>query len=286
MQVEFSINKIKYIIDSTKPIDISIPLDFKGKQPNIYNADKAGSKACEIGSFIGDTRRGGSCNFEEYRLIAHCNGTHTECIGHIADERISIQNVLQDSFIPATLITVEPENALDTSDNYDPRKNESDRLITSRTLHDALEFAEPGFLDGLVIRTLPNDDTKKSRKYMDALPPFLSKEGVEFIVKLGVKHLLLDIPSVDRAFDEGKLTVHHIYWNVKQGSHNVDINNHSLKTITEMVYVPGEVKDGPYLLNIQIAPFVSDASPSRPLMYQLIISPAMRDFDSLIEYRK
>ncbi|MFI5212050.1 MAG: cyclase family protein [Ignavibacteria bacterium] len=272
MQVEFVINKIKYSIDSGHPIDISIPLDFKGEQPNIYNAEKASSKACEIGSFIGDTRRGGSCNFEEYRLIAHCNGTHTECAGHITDERISIQKVLKDAFIPTTLITIEPEKALDTPDSYDPKKNESDRLITCRILKDALESAEPGFLEGLVIRTIPNDNSKKSRKYMDTLPPFLSKEGVEFIVKLGVKHLLLDIPSVDRAFDEGKLSAHHIYWNIEQGSHSVDSGNYSPKTITEMVYAGNEVMDGPYLLNIQIAPFVSDASPSRPVLFQLTIN--------------
>jgi kynurenine formamidase len=205
-------------------------------------------------------------------LIAHCNGTHTECVGHIADERISIQNVLEDAFIPVTLITIEPEEAFDTPDSYDPQKNESDRLITCRILKDALESEVPGFLEGLVIRTIPNDNSKKSRKYMDSLPPYLSKEAMEFIVKLGVKHLLLDIPSVDRAFDEGKLSAHHIYWNIEQGSHNVDINNHSLKTITEMVYVPNEVKDGHYLLNIQIAPFVSDASPSRPLLFQLSIN--------------
>lgn len=271
MRLEFIINKNVYSVDSTQPIDISIPLNFGGEQPNIYNADKASSKACEIGSFIGDTRRGGSCNFEEYSLIAHCNGTHTECVGHITDERISIQKVLKDAFIPATLITLEPENAFDTPDSYEPQKNESDRLLTYRILKDKLGLAEPGFTDGLIIRTIPNDDSKKSRSYMDTLPPYLSVQAMEYIGSLGIKHLLLDIPSVDRAFDEGKLTAHHIFWNVEQGSHKVDVDDHSLKTITEMIYVPSEVKDGPYLLNLQIAPFVSDASPGRPVLYQLSI---------------
>lgn len=269
MRLEFVVNNKDYIIDSTEPLDISIPLNFGGEQPNIYDAQKASSKACEIGTFVGDTRRGGSCNFEEYTLIAHCNGTHTECVGHITDERISIRNVLNDSFIPAVLITVEPEKAFDTPDTYYPNKNESDFLITQLNLSEALRFKEVGFLEGLIIRTLPNDVSKKSRRYMDHLPPFLSRQAMEYIVRLGVKHLLLDIPSVDRAFDEGKLTAHHLYWGVEEGSHKIDPRNYSLKTITEMIYVPDIVKDGLYLLNLQIAPFESDATPSRPVLYTI-----------------
>jgi hypothetical protein len=92
---------------------------------------------------------------------------------------------------------------------------------------------------------------------------------MKLISQLNVNHLLVDIPSVDRTFDEGKLSAHHIYWDVKQGSHDVDTQNHSLKTITEMIYVPDEVEDGVYLLNLQIAPFVSDASPSRPVLFRI-----------------
>jgi len=41
-------------------------------------------------------------------------------------------------------------------------------------------------------------------------------------------------------------------------------------TITEMIYVPDWVHDGFYLLNIQIASFVNDASPSKPILYQIL----------------
>ena len=69
------------------------------------------SKPCEAGELVGDTRRGGSCNFEQYSFIPHCNGTHTESIGHLTNERISVHESLKDVFIPATLVSVEPENA-------------------------------------------------------------------------------------------------------------------------------------------------------------------------------
>jgi hypothetical protein len=126
------------------------------------------------------------------------------------------------------------------------------------------------FTDELIVRTLPNDESKKSRKYVKNPPPYFSIEAMKVIKDLNVKHLLVDIPSVDRAFDEGRLTAHHIFWDVKQGSHVVDKENHSLNTITEMIYVPDSVLDGNYLLNLQIAPFVSDASPSRPVIYKII----------------
>jgi len=41
-------------------------------------------------------------------------------------------------------------------------------------------------------------------------------------------------------------------------------------TITELVYVPDSIADGLYLLNIQIASFELDASPSKPVLYRLV----------------
>ena len=41
------------------------------------------------------------------------------------------------------------------------------------------------------------------------------------------------------------------------------------KTITEMIYVPNEISDGLYVLNLQIAPFENDASPSKPVLYKV-----------------
>ena len=269
MKAKFQINNSEYEIDTQQGIDISIPLIFNGEQPNIYDVSKASAKAFESGEFVGDTRRGGSCNFEEYKLITHCNGTHTECVGHISDERIYVNETLCEELIPSVLITLSPVNANETGDNYSPHKVKEDRLITKKSIEDALKNCNMDFICGLIIRTLPNDDSKKSRRYEKNPPPFFSIEGMRLVKDLNVKHLLVDIPSVDRARDSGRLTAHHIYWDVTQGSHSVDKKNHSLKTITEMIYVPDSVNDGIYLLNLQIAPFTADASPSRPVLFKI-----------------
>jgi arylformamidase len=270
MEITFILGGRDLRIETGELLDISIPLEFNGAQPNSYDADMASSKACEIGDFIGDTRRGGSCNFDELRLIPHCNGTHTECVGHISDERISIHETLIDVLIPSVLITVTPENAMSASDRYTPEKKESDYLITKDSISEALKGADNHYFEGLIIRTLPNDDLKKSRRYMKQQPPFFSLEAMEYVSELKVKHLLVDIPSVDRAFDKGKLSTHHIYWKVPQGNHDVDKVNHSMNTITEMIYVPNDIPDGWYMLNLQIPNFVSDAAPSRPFIFKIL----------------
>ncbi len=281
MLISIQIENNSYRIDTDKPIDLSIPLNFNGEQPNVYGTERAVSKPCEAGSLVGDTRRGGSCNFEQYTFIPHCNGTHTECIGHITHERISVAESLKDAFIFATLITVQPESALDTADSYTPEKNAEDRLITRASLEKAFGKEPPkggtqnegGTQNGaaLIVRTLPNDDSKKTRDYTEDPPPFFSLEAISYIAKSGFEHLLVDTPSIDRMFDEGKLSAHRIFWNVPQGSFEAGKESRAGSTITEMIYVPDEVKDGTYLLNLQIAPFAADAAPSRPLIFENVI---------------
>ena len=53
---------------------------------------------------------------------------------------------------------------------------------------------------------------------------------------------------------------------VEPGSREVNVNTRIKNTITELIYVPNDVEDGEYLLNIQIAPFESDCAPSRPVL--------------------
>ncbi|MBL7961446.1 cyclase family protein [bacterium] len=269
MKLQIELSSKSYSIDLENPIDVSIPVLFNGPQPNTYGVPPAHSKTYEDKNFIGDTRRGGSCNFETCAITPHCNGTHTECAGHISLERISIHNTLRSLLIPSTLITVKPVNSSETSETYSPDKLKDDEIITAKSLFYKLNDAPKEFLKGLLIRTLPNDDSKKERNYKDVNAPFFSLEAMDYLDELGVDHLLVDMPSVDRAMDDGKLSAHHIFWAVPQGSHDVDPEAYSTKTITEMIFVPDEIADGNYLLNIQIPNFVADAAPSRPILYRI-----------------
>ncbi len=66
----------------------------------------------------------------------------------------------------------------------------------------------------------------------------------------------------DKEEDGGALATHKAFWlypdNTREGC-----------TITELIYVPDEISDGFYLLNIQIASFEIDVSPSKPVLYKL-----------------
>ena len=113
MVLSFQKNNQIYEVNTDEAIDISITLCFNGPQPNAYGVEPATSKPCEAGDLVGDTRLGGGVNFEQYTFIPHCNGTHTECVGHITNERFSVTDCLKDVFIPAVLVSVEPTGSGD-----------------------------------------------------------------------------------------------------------------------------------------------------------------------------
>ena len=249
------------------PIDISVPMDFNGPQPNAYGVGPARSEPCVSGELIGDTRRGGSCNFERYTIVPHCNRTHTECVGHITKKRISVRECLRDSIVPAALISVEPLAAGATEDSYSIALAEADRVIARAPLEQVISKIDAKAA-ALIVRTLPNDESKLVRRYGDEIPPFFTSEAMALIVEKGFDHLVVDLPSVDRMFDEGKLSNHRLFWNVEPGKFKVSSETRMRSTITELAFVPEDVLDGLYFLNLQIAPFVADASPSRPLLYR------------------
>jgi hypothetical protein len=254
-----------FVFDLERPIDISIPLRFNGPQPNAFGVEPAASAPCQAGSLVGDTRQGGSCNFESYTFIPHCNGTHTECIGHITRERISARDCLRDVFVQAVLVTVEAElRGKDKVISKDEVEGKVELLGAKHAGRDA------GGPVGLIVRTLPNGDGKLSAEYgADNIPHYFSREAMEYIVEAGFRHLLVDLPSIDRLFDDGKLENHRLFWNVEPGSFEMNTSSLIHNTITELIYVPNEVEDGEYLLNLQIAPFHSDASPSRPVLFRI-----------------
>ena len=89
------------------------------------------------------------------------------------------------------------------------------------------------------------------------------EEAAIYLREKGVKHLLIDLPSVDKEKDDCQLLAHHAFWNTK-GKLRMDA------TITEFIYVSNKVEDGRYFLNLQIAPFENDAAPSKPILYKII----------------
>lgn len=251
--------KIKYkdqilAVDLSKPIDISIPLSNTVANPIAWYIEKPVIEPVVFGDWIGKVSEGkSSTNFNNIFFNPHGHGTHTECLGHITKEFYSINQCLKQFFFLAELVTVQPVIQGD------------DLVITKTQIEKSLKGKNP---EAIVIRTLPNESDKLSRKYSNTNWAFLSEDAALFLSRSGIQHLLIDLPSVDKEHDEGKLLAHKAFWNVK----NVDELNADARlncTITEMIFVQDEIKDGSYLLNLQIASFENDASPSKPILYQI-----------------
>lgn len=258
----------RLVADLADPLPIAVPLDFDGPQPAFHDAAPATSKALRGTGFTGDTREGGSCNCEQVTLVPHCNGTHTECVGHLTDDRISISETLRGGMHLALLLSVQPVVAAASGESSDPAPALDDLLITASALAQAAGTHLDLSHSALVIRTLPNSVERMSRRYTGTAPaPFLSREAAGWLVEREVQHLVLDVPSADRARDEGRLTAHRIFFGLPAGSRRASESSRPRATITELAFIAPTIRDGWYLLDLQIPAFLSDAAPSRPLLY-------------------
>lgn len=238
-------------------IDLSIPLRADTSNPLAWYLDKPQFEAVRTENFVGLVSEGSSVNFINLAFNPHAHGTHTECLGHITEQVYSVNDSLNKYFFTATLITVEPASV------WNEKYAEQDLVITYDILADALKDIDPNCCEALVIRTLPNQDDKLSKKYSNSNPCYIDIACIDLLNELNVQHLLIDQPSVDREVDGGELLFHHAFWQVPQ-------NPQLHKTITEFIYVKDSVKDGRYILNLQTAPFVNDATPSRPVLFEII----------------
>jgi kynurenine formamidase len=254
MKAQIQHNDQIFEVDLSKPIDISIPLSNTEANPIAWYIDKPVIEPVVFGDWIGKVSEGkSSTNFNNIFFNPHGHGTHTECLGHITRDFYSINQCLKQFFFTAELVSVQPEIQGD------------DLVITRNQIEAALNGKTP---KAIVIRTLPNENAKLHRKYSNTNPPFLAEDAARFIRESGIQHLLIDLPSVDKEHDEGKLLAHKAFWNVN----DVNVLNDDARlncTITEMIYVSNAVVDGSYLLNLQMASFENDASPSKPILYQI-----------------
>lgn len=241
-------NSKKLQIDLSKPLDISIPLIASKRNVNAWYLDAPKIEPVELEGWIASVKQGASVNFNNIQFNPHAHGTHTECVGHITKKVHSINKNLKQFFFFAEVITVAPEKLND------------DFVISKKQLQFALGLKKR---EAIVIRTIPNTTEKLSQQYSYTNPPYLLKDAAVYLREKGIQHLLIDLPSVDKENDNGELLAHNAFWNTKG---KIRLN----ATITEFIFVPNTLEDGTYFLNLQIAPFENDATPSKPILYKIL----------------
>lgn len=241
------VNNRNHTIDLSKPIDISIPMKGEASDVNAWYIEHPRIEPHTEGDFIGAVSKGAAVNFNDIWFNPHSHVTHTECVGHITEEFHSVNKNLNQYFFYAEVVTIAPE------------KFNDDFIISKKQLQYAFGNKKR---DAIIIRTLPNLRDKFSKQYSKTNPPYVTEEAARFLVDKGIEHLLIDLPSIDRERDGGELLAHRAFW-------DFDGKMRKQATITEFIFVPNSIEDGTYFLNLQVAPFENDASPSRPVLYKI-----------------
>lgn len=249
MILQLQWNEVEYQADLSRGADLSIPLKEGAAGVNCFWAPFVEYWPVAAGDFVGSTRQGGVVNFFNLKCNPHGNGTHTECVGHIAREPYLLNDCLKTSLHPALLVSVFPE-----------KQDDGDRVVTLAGLLAAVQGA--AVPPALILRTLPNHPDKQRMHYSGTNPVYLDPAAAAWMADQGVEHLLLDLPSVDREEDGGLLLAHRAFWRYPEAPRTEC-------TISELLFIPDGVPDGLYLLDIQTAPFELDASPSRPVVFPL-----------------
>lgn len=255
MKLNIEHNYKNYFVDLTQFHSLALGFGPGADNPNAFYINPAQIVPIRVGDFVGSVSEGGSANCEVVTYCAHGNGTHTECVGHIAKNRVHVSECKFNPSMLAQVISVDLVN------------KDGDWVIDSECLMNISFESVPA----LIVRSLPNNSDKKNRVWSGNNPPYFTVEAMQLIVDAGFTQLLTDFPSVDREEDAGALAAHRVWWNVPQET--TDLTQARMDAcITEMIFVSNAVVDGLYLLQLILPRIHSDAVPSNPLLYPLILN--------------
>jgi arylformamidase len=234
-------------------------------QPNAFYAPAFRAEPVRMGTFVGATALGGPVNFFDLHLNPHGNGTHTECVGHIAREPYLLSDCLRNHCAWAWLLRLQPElRPAPAGMSGGP-----DQVLTRAELQTQLAALQrrAGAPDAapctaLVIGSAPEAE-RRNRIWTGQNPPYVEAEALAWLADEGYEHVLVDLPSVDREQDGGALAAHRAWW-------RYPAQPRTQATITELIVVPDAAPEGRYWLHFQVASMALDAAPDNPVLYPVI----------------
>jgi kynurenine formamidase len=235
-----------YGTDLSKGIDLSSVLGKPGEELKAWGTDDVEISPVRRDGWVGSVKEGSPVNFFNIKFNPHGNGSHTETVGHIAPEKQSVNTYFKQHHLMAHLV------------HLSPKRVDRDEVILLKELQQKNIDWEG--LDALIVRT---GDYGAGHDFSNTNAPYFEPELLAYVRDYGIKHFLVDLPSVDREEDEGKLLAHHAFWNYPE-------NPRYDATISELLQIPGEVEEGLYMLNLQTAAFENDAAPCRPVLFRLV----------------
>jgi arylformamidase len=234
-------NDAKYLVDLSKGIDCSSTLGDKTREPSAWYVDPVKISAVENGDWVGAVARGGSVNFFNVQLNPHGNGTHTECYGHIDAGHQKIGDHFNEYHGWVYFSRVKA------------RVHHNDLVVRWQDLSLPNGNLPPFFAIDIEGVAFPQN-------FSNTNPAYLEPQLCAMLAKAGVRHLLLNLPSVDKEEDGGALAAHRAFWQYPE-------QIREKATITELAHFPKNLEEGFYFINLQVAPLYNDAAPSRPVLY-------------------
>ncbi len=245
MKITLTHARKTYTTDLTKGIDLSSVLGKPGEELKAWGADDVDISPVERDGWIGSVKQGSPVNFFNIKFNPHGNGSHTETVGHISPEKGSVNTYLKQHHLIAYVVHLSPKG-----------RNGDEVIMLDELKQKQINWEG---LDALIVRT---GDYGSGHDFSNTNAPYFEPALLAHARDFGIKHFLVDLPSVDREEDEGKLLAHHAFWNYPQNP-RVDA------TISELLRIPANVNEGLYLLNLQTAAFENDAAPCRPVIFRL-----------------
>lgn len=246
MMARFSFGNRILRVSLNQGVDISLPVDTAGRLTRAWHAPPP-AEAPLLYDKPAAVSHGFSVNSYQITLAPHSHCTHTEWCGHFLTDRQPLPVNKVPLWMPALLLSLFPRT--------DAR---GQSWLTRKDLQHL--FLSGEHIPAVIVRTLPNPETKRTVNYSGQGAVAFEPEAMAFLRDEGVRHLLTDLPSVDPEKDGGALKAHRAFLNHSP-------QEEPLRTITELVFVPDPCPDGLYLLNLQLAPIPGDAVPSRPVIF-------------------
>ena len=190
--------------------------------------------------FIGDVLAGGSCNVDVLSFCPH-NLTHIETSAHILDQTVSQSKIkdLPSKHLQGLVYLIDLSDIL----------TQNDKFITPEMIKKELQKIHMP-ISALALKTLAShldQDYDFSGKDFMALTEEAAKEIVNFSCEdQKVTTLILDLPSTDAEYDQGKLLAHRAFFEIPR--EGINFNDIKKKAIVELAYFKDVVQNYYYFI--------------------------------------
>ncbi len=242
---------------------MTIPVQSGQDGPAAWGIPTSAVTPFTAGEFVASVAAGGSVNCGVWSMTVHSAGTHTETALHVVEHGApTIDRMDFEPLIDTVVINVSPAPLSTVDESYPGQSSDDDLVVSAAALSRALGDLRPPARGALMVLT-GTIRSERDAHFGERVPPYFTTEAMRWIARVvRPRHLLVDLPSVDRLWDGGLVANHKEFWGVSG-----DGVAHPERTITEFVRAVPGVVTGCGKLQLSVSSWRSDAAPSRVILH-------------------